>query len=279
MEETGQEVVQQLVAVVSAWGLRVIGGIVLLIVGRIVAGTVRNVVRRRMERAGADAALIPFLSGIVYYLLLGAVIIAVLGLFGIQTASLIAVLGAAGLAVGLALQGTLSHFASGVMLLVFRPFRPGDYVEGGGTAGSVQDIGLFSTTLHTPDNVKVIVPNSTIWGDVIKNYSANDTRRNDLVVGISYADDIPKALEVIQRVLSDDPRVLADPEPIVAVGGLGDSSVDLVVRPWCTKEDYWGLRFDLHQRLKAELEGADCSIPFPQRDVHVHEAARAGAAS
>jgi len=279
MEETGQEVVQQLVAVVSAWGLRVIGGIVLLIVGRIVAGTVRNVVRRRMERAGADAALIPFLSGIVYYLLLGAVIIAVLGLFGIQTASLIAVLGAAGLAVGLALQGTLSHFASGVMLLVFRPFRPGDYVEGGGTAGSVQDIGLFSTTLHTPDNVKVIVPNSTIWGDVIKNYSANDTRRNDLVVGISYADDIPKALEVIQRVLSDDPRVLADPEPIVAVGGLGDSSVDLVVRPWCTKEDYWGLRFDLHQRLKAELEGADCSIPFPQRDVHVHEPARAGAAS
>jgi small conductance mechanosensitive channel len=273
MEETSQEIVQQLLTVLSAWGLRVVGGIVLLVVGRMAAGAVRNLVRRRLEASGADAALVPFLSGIVYYLLLAAVLIAVLGLFGIQTASLIAVLGAAGLAVGLALQGTLSHFASGVMLLVFRPFRPGDYVEGGSTSGTVQQIGLFSTTLHTPDNVQVIVPNASIWGDVIKNYSANDTRRNDLVIGISYDDDVPRAVETIRRVLSEDSRVLAEPEPVVAVGGLGDSSVDLVVRPWCKKEDYWGLRFDLHERLKVELETAGCSIPYPQRDVHLHGAA------
>jgi small conductance mechanosensitive channel len=270
MEATSEEILQQLLTLLSAWGLRVVGGLVLLVVGRMAAGAVRGLVQRRLEASNADAALVPFLSGIVYYLLLGAVLIAVLGLFGIQTASLIAVLGAAGLAVGLALQGTLSHFASGVMLLVFRPFRPGDYVEGGSTAGTVQQIGLFSTTLHTPDNVKVIVPNSGIWGDVIKNYSANDTRRNDLVVGISYDDDVPKAVETVRRVLSADDRVLADPEPVVAVGGLGDSSVDLVVRPWCRKEDYWALRFDLLARLKVELEAAGCSIPYPQRDVHLH---------
>jgi len=240
-------------------------------VGRIVAGAVRRALRRRLERSGADPALVPFFSGTVYYLVLAAVIIAVLGLFGIQTASLIALLGAAGLAVGLAMQGTLSNFAAGVMLLAFRPFRPGDYVDAGGTAGTVKEIGLFATELATPDNVKIIAPNAAVWGHVIRNYSANDTRRNDLVVGIGYGDDIARALETIRSVLDADPRVLADPEPVVAVSELGDSSVDLVVRPWCTKDDYWALRFDLVRKLKEALEAAGCTIPFPQRDVHLDE--------
>lgn len=266
---SAERILEQVIELGTTWGLQVVGGIVLLIVGRIAASALRGAVRKRLERAEADAALIPFLSGLVYYGVMAAVIIAVLGLFGIQTASLIAVLGAAGLAVGLALQGTLSHFASGVMLLVFRPFRPGDFVEAGGTSGSVQEIGLFSTVLHTGDNVKVIVPNSALWGDIIKNYSANDTRRNDLVVGISYDDDIGRASEVIRGVLAADARVLAEPEAVVAVGELADSSVNLLVRPWCAKEDYWALRWDLTRRLKEDLEAAGCSIPYPQHDVHV----------
>jgi small conductance mechanosensitive channel len=155
------------------------------------------------------------------------------------------------------------------MLLLFRPFRLGDWVEVAGVAGSVQEIGLFSTVLHTADNVRITLSNSSVYGDTIKNYSANETRRNDLVVGISYDDDIARALETIQSVLAADPRVLRDPEPVVAVAELADSSVNLVVRPWCAGTDYWGLRFDLTRRLKEALEEAGCSIPYPQRDVHL----------
>jgi len=168
------------------------------------------------------------------------------------------------------MQGTLSNFAAGVMLLAFRPFGLGNYVEVAGVAGSVQEIGIFTTTLNTPDNVQILVPNAAIYGSTIKNYSSNDTRRNDLVIGISYGDDIARAIETIQKVLASDPRVLRDPEPFVAVSELADSSVNLVVRPWCTGADYWALRGDLTRRLKEELESAGCSIPFPQRDVHIH---------
>jgi len=167
------------------------------------------------------------------------------------------------------MQGMLSNFAAGVMLLVFRPFKVGDYVEVAGTAGGVFEIGIFSTTLHTPDNVKITVPNSAIYGDTVKNYSANETRRNDLAIGISYDDDIGVAVSTIERILSSETRVLQDPEPLIAVSELGDSSVNLVVRPWCNASDYWPLRFDLTRRLKEELEAAGCSIPYPQHDVHV----------
>ena len=207
---------------------------------------------------------------------MAVVLIAVLNLFGIQTASVIAVLGAASLAVGLAMQGTLSNFAAGVMLLVFRPFKIGDYVEVAGTSGGVFEIGIFSTTLHTPDNVKITVPNSAIYGDTVKNYSANETRRNDLTIGISYDDDIAVAVSTIQRLLASEARVLQDPESLIAVSELGDSSVNLVVRPLCNASDYWPLRFDLTRRLKEELEAAGCSIPYPQRDVHVHRESAAG---
>jgi small conductance mechanosensitive channel len=223
-----------------------------------------------MESRRVDASLVPFVSNLVYYVLLAAVVIAVLGLFGIETTSLVAVLGTAGLAIGLALQGTLANFSSGVMLLLFRPFRVGDYIDAGGAAGTVEEIGVFSTTLNTPDNVKIIVPNSGIFGSTIKNFSANETRRNDLVLGISYDDDIAKAIAVVNAVLAKDSRVLSDPEPIVAVSELGDSSVNLVIRPWCLREDYWSLRFDLIKKFKEELEQGGCSIPYPQQDVHLH---------
>jgi small conductance mechanosensitive channel len=257
------------VTVISAWGLQVLGALVVLVVGRWAARWARRALERALARSKLDATLTPFLSGLAYYLMLTFVVIAVLGLFGVQTASLIAVLGAAGLAVGLALQGTLANFAAGVMLLGFRPFGVGDYVEAGGTAGSVAEIGIFTTRLNTPDNVQILVPNAAIYGAVIKNYSANDTRRNDLTMSISYGDDIGRAIGVIRSVLAGDDRVLAEPEPVIAVGALGESSVDLVVRPWCARTDYWPLRFDLTRKLKEELEAAGCTIPFPQRDVHL----------
>ncbi len=272
MDETIQGVIDQMVVFVTTWGIQVVGAVALLVVGRIVAGLLRRGARRAMESAKLDPSLIPFLASLVYYLALAVVLIAVLNLFGIQTTSLIAVLGAAGLAVGLALQGTLSNFAAGVMLLLFRPFRLGDYVEVGGTAGSVAEISIFTTVLNTPDNVRILVPNSTIWGDVIKNYSANDNRRNDLVVGIAYGDDIGKALDTLRSVLEADSRVLKDPKWQIAVASLGDSSVNIVVRPWCRKEDYWDLRFDLTRTIKEQLEAAGCNIPFPQRDVHLYQA-------
>jgi small conductance mechanosensitive channel len=181
----------------------------------------------------------------------------------------VAVLGAASLAVGLALQGTLANFASGVMLLLFRPFQVDDFIEVGGQTGSVESIGVFSTTLNTPDNVRITIPNGKVYGEAIKNYSANETRRIDLVAGVSYDDDLQLARETLMRVVSEDDRVLADPAPVVAVSELADSSVNFVVRPWCRSEDYWNLRFDLTQRMKEALEAAGCSIPFPQQDMHL----------
>jgi small conductance mechanosensitive channel len=278
MDNATQGAVENLIAFVSTWGLQVIGALAVLLIGRWLAGRLRRLTSRSLERAKVDASLVPFLASLVYYLSLTVVVIAVLNLFGIQTTSLIAVLGAAGLAVGLAMQGTLSNFAAGVMLLLFRPFRVGDYVELGGTGGSVAEIGIFTTTLNTPDNVRITVPNSAVYGETIKNYSANDTRRNDLVVGIGYGDDIGKAIDVVRNLLDSDQRVLRDPEPVIAVSELGDSSVNLVIRPWCRKEDYWSLRFDLTRSFKEQLESAGCNIPFPQRDVHLYSAQTNGGA-
>jgi len=261
--------ITSLTALLSTWGIRVVGAVALLFVGSIVAKTVRRSMRRTLGRTRLDPTLIPFLSGMVYYLIVIFVVVACLGLFGIQTTSLIAVLGAAGLAVGLALQGTLTNFSSGVMLLIFRPFRLGDFVEVAGVAGSVEEIGLFSTTMNTPDNVRIIVPNSAVYGTTIKNYAANDTRRIDLVMGVSYDDDLSLVQETIEKVLRADDRILADPAPFVAVAELADSSVNFVVRPWCNRADYWGLRCDLNRRLKETLEQVGCSIPYPQTDVHL----------
>lgn len=258
-----------LVELVSTWGIKVVGAIAVLVVGRIIAGSVRGGLGKALGRAKVEPTLIPFTTSLAYYAVMAFVVVAVLGLFGIPTASFIAVLGAAGLAVGLALQGTLGNFASGVMLLVFRPFKVGDFVEAAGVAGSVTVIGVFSTTLNTGDNVQITLPNGAVFGQTIKNYAANPTRRNDMIIGVGYDDDLGIAIDTIKKVVTADSRVLKDPEPLVAVAELGDSSVNLVVRPWCKKEDYWGLRFDLTRALKEELEKAGCSIPYPQRDIHV----------
>ena len=264
------EIVNTVTELVSRWGLKVVGALTVLIVGWMAAKMARNAMRRALDRSKLDPTLVPFLTKLVYYSLLVFVVVAVLNLFGIQTTSFIAVLGAAGLAVGLALQGTLTNFASGVMLLIFRPFKVGDYVEAGGESGSVQEIGIFVTTLNSPDNVRIIVANSAIFTGTIKNYATNPTRRIDMVIGVSYDDDLGKALETIRRVVTADERVLQDPAPVIAVSELADSSVDFVVRPWCKKEDYWGLRCHLTLRLKEELEAAGCSMPYPTSDVHIH---------
>ena len=263
---------ESLSSLLSTWGLRVVGAIVFLLVGLVVARVVQRWTRKGLEKTRLDETLVPFFASLAYYAVLTFVGIAVLGLFGIPTTSFVAVLGAAGLAIGLALQGSLSNLASGVMLLIFRPFRLGDYVEAGGVEGTVEEIGLFASSLATLDNTVIVLPNSTVWGSTIKNFTFKDARRNDLEFGISYSDDIDLARASILHVLKADPRVLANPEPQVWVTAMGESSVDLLVAPWCKPEDYWDVRFDLFQKVKEGLEAGGSTIPFPQRDLHVIEA-------
>ena len=253
------------------YGPKVLGALAIFIIGRIVTGILTGVVRRLMQRSKVDAILVGFVTSLTKVALLTFVVIAALGALGMQTTSIIAVIGAAGLAVGLALQGSLSNFASGVMLVIFRPFKTGDYIEAGGTAGVVKEIRIFNTVMKTPDNKIVIVPNSKITGDNVTNYSANEERRLDLVFGIGYGDDIRKAKQILEQILKDDSRVLAEPEPVVAVLELADSSVNIAVRPWVKTSEYWPLYFDLTERVKLAFDEQGISIPFPQRDVHMHE--------
>jgi small conductance mechanosensitive channel len=264
-------VVDTLIKLISTWGLKLVGAIVAFIIGRMAAGWLRKGVRRALEHSKLDDTLIPFLSSLVYYAALAFVIIAVLEIVGVETASLAVVLGAAGLAVGLALQGTLSNFASGIMLMIFRPIKIGDYVELGGGSGTVYEIGIFSTKLNTPDNVRIELPNSAVYGETIRNFNANDTRRVDMVMGISYDDDIGQAIDIMRGIMKSDGRVLEEPETVLAVGELADSSVNILVRPWCAREDYWQLKWDLTRKFKEELEKAGISIPYPQTDLHVYQ--------
>lgn len=278
LEKTGIDldaILKTMSELLSQWGMKVIGAVVLLIIGFIVIKIVRKSMRKALGKTGIDEVLTPFISNMVYYILLSVLLIAVLGLFGVETTSVIAVLGAAGLAVGLALQGTLSNFAAGVMLLIFRPFKIGDFVDVAGAVGVVAEVGVFSTRLNTPDNVLITVPNSTIYGQMIKNYSANENRRIDLVMGISYGDDIGLAMTTIQQVLESHDAVLKDPAPTIAVSELADSSVNLVVRPWVKGADYWNVRFDLTRSLKEKLEAAGLSIPYPQQDIHLFSEGKA----
>ena len=225
-----------------------------------------------MEKANVDAVLVGFLSNIVFYLLMVAVLITAVSQLGIQTTSFVAVLGAAGLAVGLALQGSLSNFSSGVLIILFRPFKVGDFVEAGGVTGVIDEIGILVTELHTPDNKGIIVPNSQIMGGHIVNFNAHETRRCDMVFGIGYGDDIDKAKGILLDILNSDERVLKDPAPVVTVSALADSSVNFNVRPWVKASDYWGVFFDTHEQVKKRFDAEGVSIPFPQRDVHIHQA-------
>lgn len=276
--ETGidiEQTVNEAIVLINLYGLRVIGAIVVLIVGWMLSGWGRRATENSLAKIGkVDVTLRRFLASLVRYAILIFTGLAVLNQFGVETTSMIAVLGAASLAIGLALQGTLSNVAAGVMLLLFRPFKVGDYIEGGGTSGTVQSISLFVTELSTPDNVQILVPNSQMWGSAISNYSYHPTRRVDLVLGISYESDIDSAIASIRAVIDADSRSHSDPEPMIVVGELADSSVNLVIRVWCDAGDYWPLKFDLTRALKLRMDAEGISIPYPQRVVHtVAEAA------
>lgn len=251
-------------------GLNVLYAILIFLVGKWVVGKIRNGVKKTMEKKQVDAALVSFGTSIIYYILMIAVVLAAVQQVGFQTTSLVAVLGAAGLAVGLALQGSLSNFASGVLIIMFRPFRIGDVIDAGGHIGKVVEIGVLVTIMNSPDNKKIIVPNSSIMSGSITNITALDTRRVDMSVGVSYSDDLDKVQSIILDVLNADERVLKDPAPQVVVSELADSSVNFHVRPWCKKEDYWGIFFDFQKTIKQRLDREGVTIPFPQQDVYMH---------
>ena len=264
-------IIPSLQAFAALYGLKIIGAIVIFVVGRWVARALRNVIKRMMAKGDVDETLISFVGNLTYIALLAFVIIAALNQLGIQTTSFIAVIGAAGLAIGLALQGSLANFAAGVLMIIFRPFKAGDYIEGAGVAGVVEEIQIFATQLKTPDNKTIIVPNAKMMGDNITNYSAKDTRRMDMVIGVGYSDDLKKVREILEDILAKDDRILEDPAPTIGVLELGDNSVNFAVRPWVKTEDYWGAYFDVTETVKRRFDEDGISIPFPQRDVHLYE--------
>lgn len=257
---------------VVPWAINITMALLIFLIGRIVIKILTSIVGKLMVKANLDEALVDFVKSIVHTLLLLFVIVASLNQLGVDTTSLVALLGAAGLAIGLSLQSSLQNFAAGVMLLVFKPFRLGDYVEAGGCSGVIDKISIFTTTMSTPDNKEIIIPNGAIYGGNIINYSTRNTRRVDLVFGIGYDDDIKKAKEIMEKTVRADSRVLADPEPTIAVSELADSSVNFVVRPWVKTEDYWGVLFDLTENIKLAFDENGISIPYPQMDLHMPDA-------
>ena len=259
---------EQLMLFLTTYGLQIIGAIIILIVGRIAAGIGRKIVRNLLEKSKADPSIISFVGSLVYFAIIAFAVLAALAKFGIQTASFVAVLGAAGFAVGFALQGSLGNFAAGVLILALRPFKVGDFIDAAGVAGSVKEIQLFTTVLATPDNVMILVPNGKLFGDVIKNISGYDTRRVDMVIGIGYGSSIQRAWEIMEEIINGDDRILKDPAYTIGVSELADSSVNFVVRPWVKREDYWAVKFDLTRKIKEAFDANDIEIPFPQRTIH-----------
>lgn len=257
------------------YGLRIIAAILIFIIGRWLAKMIKNLTVKVMKKGDVDPTLTSFVGHLAYVALLALVVIAALNQIGVQTTSFVAIIGAAGLAIGLALQGSLANFAAGVLMILFRPFKVGDYIEAGGTAGTVEEIQIFSTIFNTPDNKVIIVPNARITGDNIVNYSAKETRRMDLVFGVGYGDDLQKVKDILQDILQKDPRVLKIPKPTVGVLELADSSVNFAVRPWVKSSDYWPLFFDLKETIKKRFDAEGVSIPFPQQDVHLSELKKA----
>lgn len=254
----------------AAFGLKVIAALLILFIGIRVAKFFRKLVEKMMNRGKIDSTLVSFAGNAVYISIIALVTVVALGQVGIETASFIALVGSAGIAVGLALQGSLSNLAAGVMLIIFRPFKVGDYIEGAGVAGSVREIEIFTTILMSPDNKKIIVPNGKLFGDNIINYSSEPERRIDLVFGVGYGDDLQKVKQIIGDVLSQDERILSDPAPSIGVLELADNSVNFAVRPWVKTADYWPVYFDLQERMKKRFDAEGINIPFPQRDIHVY---------
>jgi small conductance mechanosensitive channel len=253
------------------WGINIVMAIVIYIIGKFIVGILINVFGKVMARSKYDDMLIEFVKAIVKAILMLFVIVASLDKLGVNTTSMVAIFGAAGLAIGLSLQGSLQNFAAGVMLLVFRPFKSGDFIDAGGEMGTVMNISIFTTTLTTPDNKQIIVPNGKVYGGNITNFSANETRRVDMVVGISYDSDLRKAKQILNEMVAADERILSEPAPKVAVSELADSSVNFIVRPWVKSADLWDVKFDFTEAVKLRFDAEGITIPFPQMDVHVHK--------
>ena len=256
---------------VVTYGAQLITALVIFIIGKWIAKAIANAITHNMNKKNVDKTISNFVGNIIYTALFAFAIIAALGQIGIETASFVAIIGAAGLAVGFALQGSLSNFASGVLLILFRPIRSGDFVEAAGEAGVIDEVGIFSTTIKTGDNKVIIIPNSNIMGGNITNYSMEATRRIDLMVGIGYDADIRKAKQVLEEIINNESRILKDPAVTIAVAELADSSVNFVVRPWVNSEDYWPTKFELLETIKLRFDREGISIPFPQMDVHLQQ--------
>jgi len=265
------QVLNKVWELVTIYGLKVLAAIVIFVVGRWVSKFISSLIRRMMRKSNVDQTVRRFVANMAYIALMAFVVLAALSQLGIQTTSFIAVLGAAGLAIGLALQGSLANFAAGFLMIIFRPFRVGDYIEGAGVAGTVEEIQIFTTTMVTPDNKTVIIPNAALTGDNIVNWTLKGTRRVDLIMGIGYDDDIDKAKQIMRDVLSADDRILKEPAPQIAMVELADSSVNFVVRPWVQASDYWAVYMDTTEKLKKAFDANGINIPYPQRDVHVYQ--------
>ena len=266
--------IQQLIETyVLPWGINIVMALAIFVIGKFIVGILVKLSKKLMVKANVDKLLVNFIGSIINTVLLLFVVIAALDQLGVNTTSMIALIGAAGLAIGLALQGTLQNLASGVMLIIFRPFTDGDFIEAAGVTGVVEEIGIFSITMRTGDNREIIIPNGEVYGGTITNNSRRATRRVDMVFGIGYDDDLKKAKDILNRILSEDERVLKDPAPLVAVAELADSSVNFNVRPWCATGDYWSVYFDTHEKVKLTFDAEGISIPYPQMDVHQDKAA------
>jgi small conductance mechanosensitive channel len=265
---------QELIAAyVIPWSINIVTALIIFVIGRMVAKVIVKAVRKILQKSNVDTALLGFLGNILYAVLLIVVVIAALEQLGVKTTSLLAIFATAGLAVGLALKDQLSNFAAGVMLIMFKPFKVGDFVEAGGTSGVVEAINIFNTLMRTGDNREITLPNSQIFNGTITNVTARDTRRIDLTIGIGYSDNIGQAKNVLKEILDNENRILPEPAPAILVSELGESSVDFAVRPWVKASDYWTVRSDLLEKIKTEFDTRGISIPFPQRDVHLYQAA------
>lgn len=272
-EPATTEASQGLSGYVETYGPKLLGTALTAVIGWIVVKLIVSLVNRGLDRSKLDPILTKFLGNLIRMALMTILALVVLGTLGVETTSFIAILGAATFAIGFALQGSLASFAAGVMIMIFRPFKVGDFVEAGGASGTVVEVGVFATTIKTGDNKKIICSNSAITGGNITNYSAYETRRVDMVFGIGYDDDIDKAKAILVEQFATDERVLKDPETLVVLSELADSSVNFTCRPWVKSGDYWGVFFDTHEAVKKKFDAAGISIPYPQQDVHMHTVA------
>jgi small conductance mechanosensitive channel len=271
MQVEATPVMEQIQTIGVEWGLKIISFLLVIIIGMWIVKMITKGVVKLMGKRGVDATLTKFLASLLSVALKAFVVIAALEKLNVKTASFIAILGAAGLAIGLALQGSLANFAAGVLMIIFKPFKVGDVIDAGGSVGSVLEIGIFTTIMKSADNKKMIVPNAQVTSGTITNINTFGTRRVDLVAGIGYGDDIDKAKKVLEEIIAADERILKDPAPTIAVVELADSSVNIVVRPWVKAADYWGVFFDTTETIKKKFDEQGISIPFPQRDVHIYE--------